>query len=389
MRFNLGEVWKSVEAGGGEPRRAVVVAIEDEGRSGRLFFDNGDEQSFLWAELTQAGRWQVDTSPKPTRRADELKEMILRQIQRHPVCPAGMSVEIRSTRGSDWEALSIPPPGQHIAYADCAHFISTAAGALRSLYGLRLTPVEARAGAPLDWLNSGDDAADAAVRMTEERRRRSIAATQPPTEPISPSVPVSSEPSASTAPSTVELTARATIQNKASLGLSVNRASPGSTPIDIAGAFERRLTERPAEIRKAARALSKAIAEQIEELNASKPNEPERLAQQNDFIAFLQTIAAGLDELAAALDRAIAAGSGTSPEPILLGKAGEIARKLSAAVTEGLERNRTYIVDCTIKFCVFAAGFTLLHACGVDGYIAGAVAALMNVKLSGGGDSKK
>ncbi len=96
MRFNLGEVWKSVEAGGGEPRRAVVVAIEDEGRSGRLFFDNGDEQSFLWAELTQAGRWQVDTSPKPTRRADELKEMILRQIQRHPVCPAGMSVEIRS-----------------------------------------------------------------------------------------------------------------------------------------------------------------------------------------------------------------------------------------------------------------------------------------------------
>ncbi len=50
MRFNLGEVWRSVE-GGGEPRRAVVVAVEDDGRKGTLFFDNGDEGSLLWAEL--------------------------------------------------------------------------------------------------------------------------------------------------------------------------------------------------------------------------------------------------------------------------------------------------------------------------------------------------
>ena len=73
MRFNLGEVWKSVEAGGGEPRRAAVVAVDDDGRKGALFFDNGDEQSFLWAELTQAGKWQVDTSPKPMRSADDSK----------------------------------------------------------------------------------------------------------------------------------------------------------------------------------------------------------------------------------------------------------------------------------------------------------------------------
>jgi hypothetical protein len=226
--------------------------------------------------------------------------------------------------------------------------------------------------------------------MTAERQRRSITATQSgATEPIAPSVPVSPEPSASTAPSRVELTARGTIQSKGSLGLSFNRASPVASPTNIAVTVEQRLSERPAEIREAARALSKAITDQIEQLNASKPNESESLAKQNDFVAFLEEIAGGLDALAKSIDRAIAAGSTATPEPILLGKAAEIARKLSAVVTEGLERNRTYIVDCTIKIGVFAAGFTFLHACGVDGYIAGIVAALMNVKLPKDGDSQK
>jgi hypothetical protein len=186
----------------------------------------------------------------------------------------------------------------------------------------------------------------------------------------------------------VELTARGTIQSKASLDLSVNRAGAGAAATDIAATVERRLGERPTEIREAARKLSKAIADQIAELNASKPNEPDRLAQQSDFIAFLETIAAGLDTLAEAVDSAIAAGSPDKPEPILLGKAGEIARKINAAIVEGLERNRSYIVDCSIKFCLFAAGFELLHAIGVDS-ITAVVAALMNVNLSKNGGSKK
>jgi hypothetical protein len=246
--------------------------------------------------------------------------------------------------------------------------------------------------------------------------------------PFAPTVPVPPEPSASTTPSTVELTARVTMQSKASLGLSVNQASQGATPTDIAATVERRLSEHPTEIREAARALSKAIADQIAELisgaltvtqddqtlaaagavvvvgtlvvtqadqtlgatgAASKPNEPDRLAQHNDFVAFLQTIAAGLDALAESIDQAIAGGSAAKPEPILLGKAGEIARQLSADCRHGLERNRIYIVDCSIKVCVFAAGFTFLHTIGVDGYVAGVVAALMNVKVSKGDDSKK
>jgi len=54
MRFKLGEVW--INSAG---RRAVVVKIADENdrRKGTLFFaDTGEEESFLWAQLTQHGQ---------------------------------------------------------------------------------------------------------------------------------------------------------------------------------------------------------------------------------------------------------------------------------------------------------------------------------------------
>jgi hypothetical protein len=133
-------------------------------------------------------------------------------------------------------------------------------------------------------------------------------------------------------------------------------SSPERTATNIAATVEHRLAERLTDIREAARVLSKAIADEITRLNASKPNDPQRLAQQNDFIAFLETIAAELDALAEAIDRAIAVGSAERPEPILLGQAGEIARRLSATIAEGLERNRTYIVDHATKIGLFAAG---------------------------------
>jgi hypothetical protein len=206
------------------------------------------------------------------------------------------------------------------------------------------------------------EAADHTAQDIAEVRRNQVAAITPPAAQ-------DSEPGQTHA---IDLTQRRTVgvEPTRSVEFRVDSRDP--------------LSERPAEIREAARALSQAIKDQIEQLNASKPNEPEDLARQNDFVAFLQEIATGLDALAESIDRAIAVGSAASPEPILLGKSGEIARKLSAVVTEGLERNRTYIMDCTIKFGVFAAGFTLLRACGVDGYIAGIVAAIMNVKLSKG-----
>jgi hypothetical protein len=103
----------------------------------------------------------------------------------------------------------------------------------------------------------------------------------------------------------------------------------------------------------------------------------------------LQQIAQGLDALALSIDRAMAAGSPTRPEPILFGMAADIARKLSEAVVEGLERNRAYIVDCSIKLSVFATGYEFLHSLGVDGTIASIVSGLRNVRLPKGSKSKK
>jgi hypothetical protein len=131
--------------------------------------------------------------------------------------------------------------------------------------------------------------------------------------------PVPPEPSASTAPSSVTSSVAATVQ--------------------------RRLSERPEEIRETARALSKAIADQIAELNASKPNEPDRLAQQNDFVAFLQTIAHGLDALAENIDKAIAAGSAEKPEPIYNGRS-ELPTAHKARAERSLKLRQSHLDNC-------------------------------------------
>lgn len=120
---------------------------------------------------------------------------------------------------------------------------------------------------------------------------------------------------------------------------------------------------------------------------ADRGREP--LAREDDFIAFLRQIADGLDELANSIDRAITslnlrAISADFPRRIGSGDAAD-----AALVSKGLDRNRAYIMDCSIKFTLAGAGYTFLHACGLDGYIAGFVAALMNVKWSKGGKSKK
>ena len=60
MRFTLGEVWRSSSG-----MRATVVALDDDGRRATLFFENGNEQNFQWMELTQAGNWSPDASPRP------------------------------------------------------------------------------------------------------------------------------------------------------------------------------------------------------------------------------------------------------------------------------------------------------------------------------------
>jgi hypothetical protein len=134
MRFNPGEIWTTTE---GAPLRAVVIAIDDDGRRGTLWFEStGEERSFLWMELTHAGKWRVDTSPRPVRRASDLGAMVMDEAMRHPVCPEGMGVQIRGTGGDKWMVDCVPPPGSAILYADCCDHINRVAKKYRFLYGL-------------------------------------------------------------------------------------------------------------------------------------------------------------------------------------------------------------------------------------------------------------
>ena len=126
MRFNPNEIWKSTNG-----MRAAIVHVEDDGRRGQLFFEHGVEQSFLWMELTQAGNWHLDPSPRPTKTADELKKLVLEKIAQHPVCPVGWDIEIRATCNGNWQA-DHKSPHPAIGYTDCANYTG---GILRS-FGL-------------------------------------------------------------------------------------------------------------------------------------------------------------------------------------------------------------------------------------------------------------
>ncbi len=142
--------------------------------------------------------------------------------------------------------------------------------------------------------------------------------------------------------------------------------------------IERSLLERPANIRDAARALVKEIRDQVEQLQGSKANDEEGLAKHNEFVAFLERIAAGLAELADALDEAVRAGPNGPPEPIFLGKAARIAEQLNLGLMVWLEANRANVAGCTLRIGLIGAGYLFLNACGLSGNIAAIVSGLVN-----------
>jgi hypothetical protein len=182
-------------------------------------------------------------------------------------------------------------------------------------------------------------------------------------------VVANSEPQASTAP---------TMVGPRLAGVSALSAE--SLVVGAPSNFAQRLSGRTTEIRDAARNLADAVNDQIHHMRASKPNDVASLAKHNEFIAFLEKLAEGLSNLADALDEAISAGTTDTPEPVLLGKAGDIARQLGTDVAAWVQENRTNLVDCTMRMGVFLTAFVFLQACGVDG-ITAAIASFVNASL--------
>jgi hypothetical protein len=152
----------------------------------------------------------------------------------------------------------------------------------------------------------------------------------------------------------------------------------GTATFDNIRTIERSLSERPADIRDAARALVREIRDQVEHLQGSKPNDEEGLGKHNEFVAFLERIAAGLAELADALDEAVRASPEGPPEPIFLGKAARIGEQLNLGMMEWLEANRANVAGCTLRIGLIGAGYLFLNACGLDGNIAAIVSGLVN-----------
>jgi hypothetical protein len=80
---------------------------------------------------------------------------------------------------------------------------------------------------------------------------------------------------------------------------------------------------------------------------------------------------------------------GGVPEAALLSEASKVARRLKEIVVDGLERNADYIIDCSVRFGVFGAGFLFLRECGVDSYLSGILSGLMNLGVKRRGEKKK
>ena len=139
--------------------------------------------------------------------------------------------------------------------------------------------------------------------------------------------------------------------------------------------IERRLSERPEDIRDAARELSRAISEQIDELNALRPNDPDALTRQEKFITFMQGIAAGSDELAESLDRVSIEASASRDQLSLYARSAEIVRSLGNSVMKGLEENRATIMACSLRVPVVMAATCLLHLIGVSPDLAAGISA--------------
>ena len=72
---------------------------------------------------------------KSVKTADELRDMIMERVKGNPICPPGMTVQIRSLRTS-W-GIDCLPPTTKAAHADCCALLMRIATELREEYDLQ------------------------------------------------------------------------------------------------------------------------------------------------------------------------------------------------------------------------------------------------------------
>jgi hypothetical protein len=122
--------------------------------------------------------------------------------------------------------------------------------------------------------------------------------------------------------------------------------------------------------------LAVAVKDQIDDLKRSSygVNDREKL---DEFVDFLKKLAAGLNDLADALDRMVDAKAKGSNEKFFTEDAARIARELGAYVTKFAE-DHPYITDTVIKVSLAAAAYKFFILCGLDTTsIAGVLTAIL------------
>jgi hypothetical protein len=139
-------------------------------------------------------------------------------------------------------------------------------------------------------------------------------------------------------------------------------------PAPIKQEIAHRLSTQPVDIRETARALAHAFKQEAENLRSHRPNDrsERELAKYDDLVSFLEKMAAGLTNLAAALDEAIKETTEGSVEPARLTNAAQITHNLQQAVMQWLENNVGNKIGALFDVTLFISGTLFLHSLGAD-----------------------
>jgi hypothetical protein len=138
----------------------------------------------------------------------------------------------------------------------------------------------------------------------------------------------------------------------------------GAAPQTIE-AIQRALAARPLPIRDAARALAGALKAQAVELQHVKPNEASRLEEHESLINFIYETSGGLQELADTIDSAIQDAQ-SRHEPVLLGKAAEIANRVHDRALEWLLANSATVFEGAFRVGLFGLGMAFVSVLGIE-----------------------
>ena len=153
-------------------------------------------------------------------------------------------------------------------------------------------------------------------------------------------------------------------------------------PAPIKAVIVDRLSKQPVDIRDAARAYAPALRREAERLRSHRPNDrsEHELAKYDDLVRLLENMAAGLTDLAAALDEANkSAGSDRFTT------AAQIAHNLQRTVVQWLENNVGSRIGMVFDVALFTGGVLFLHHLGADSI---AAIGALGMIVRGGGKRK-